>query len=64
MKNWFKDLQVKCAINSRTARVRNVKRAIENLKEDIKDNERSIEVYKYQLYLIDGNQPDLFIEEK
>ena len=64
MKNWFKDLQVKCAINARTARIRNVKRAIENLKEDIKDNERSIEVYKYQLYLIDGNQPDLFIEEK
>jgi hypothetical protein len=64
MKNWFKELKVKCAINARTARVRNVKRAIENLREDIKDNERRIEVYKYQLYLIDGNQPDLFIEEK
>jgi len=64
MKNWIKDVRVRCIVNSRVAKVRAIKRCIRALEIDICDNQDRIVAMKKHMALIDGNQMDLFIPEK
>jgi len=60
MKNWWKDFKIKSAMNSRTASIRKLTRQIEMLEQDSEDNQRMIKSLKSRMFLIDGNQLDLF----
>ena len=60
MKNWWKDFKIKSEINSRTASIRKLTRQIELIEQDSEDNQRMIESLKSRMFLIDGNQLDLF----
>jgi len=60
MKNWWKDFKIKSAMNSRTASIRKLTRQIELLEQDSEDNQRMIKSLKSRMFLIDGNQLDLF----
>jgi len=60
MKNWWKDFKIKSAMNSRTAQIRALARQVEFLEQDSKDNQRMIECLKSRMFLVDGNQLDLF----
>jgi len=60
MKNWWKDFKIKSAMNSRTASIRKLTRQIELLEQDSEDNQRMIKSLKSRMFLVDGNQLDLF----
>lgn len=60
MKNFWKDLKIKREVNARTAQIRKLVKEIEFLQRDSACNDRMITCLKSRMYLVDGNQPDLF----
>jgi len=59
MNKLLRNLAIKWNAKRRQASIKSLQRMIESLEADNRDNLRTIEAIKNQMYYVDGNQPDL-----
>ena len=59
MNKLLRNLTIKWDAKRRQASIKSLQRMIESLEADNRDNLRTIEAIKNQMYYVDGNQPDL-----
>jgi predicted RNase H-like nuclease (RuvC/YqgF family) len=64
MDTWWNNFKVRCEINATTSQLRTLQRTIELLEGDIEDTKDRIVAYKAKMAQLDGNQRDLFIQER
>jgi len=55
----LRNLAIRWDARRRQASIKTLQRMIESLEADNRDNLRTIEAIKNQMYYVDGNQPDL-----
>lgn len=55
----LRNLAIRWDARRREASIKILQRMIESLEADNRDNLRTIEAIKNQMYYVDGNQPDL-----
>jgi hypothetical protein len=55
----LRSLAIRWDARRRQASIKTLQRMIESLEADNRDNLRTIEAIKNQMYYVDGNQPDL-----
>lgn len=60
MSKLFRNLAIRWDSRRRQASIKGLQRMIESLEADNRDNIKTIEAIKNQMYYVDGNQPDLF----
>lgn len=59
MNKLLRNLAIRWDARRRQASIKTLQRMIESLEADNRDNLRTIEAIKNQMYYVDGNQPDL-----
>lgn len=59
MNKLLRNLVIKWDARRRQASIKTLQSMIESLEADNRDNLRTIEAIKNQMYYVDGNQPDL-----